>query len=137
MKPILQGPSACQVYEADTTFSSALSTSVRACLDPRTGLPRVVDIGYPPSFGLTVRALSVFHWFLIRRRKQINLHPGEPRYVRSRTQVQSYLLTSESSLKELYLRLRDFFTHAFTVGLKEMATAFDQIQLTRKRSYSL
>lgn len=74
---------------------------------------------WPPSFGLTVRALAALHWILRRMGKnEIKLHPDEITHVQSRRQVRAYLSAAGFSLLDFYFGYRDLFTQAVIVGQK-------------------
>jgi dolichol-phosphate mannosyltransferase len=74
---------------------------------------------WPPSYGVTVRALAGVHWILRKVAKSdMKLHPAEITHVRSRRQVQEYLKASGFSLVEFYFGPRDLFTLVAVIGQK-------------------
>jgi predicted SAM-dependent methyltransferase len=78
-----------------------------------------IALFWPPSFGLSVRFLSVVHWACHKLgRDDVKLHPDEITHVRSKLQVRSYLEECGFSLVEFYFGSRDLFTHAVVVGQK-------------------
>lgn len=72
---------------------------------------------WPPSYGITVKVLSMAHWLLRRMGKgHVKLHPDEITHVRSRSQVGKYLNDCGFTLSEFYFGIRDCFTQAVVVG---------------------
>jgi|GEM_PF-137936 len=94
-----------------------------------------IALFWPPSFGLTVRALAAVHWaFRGLGRSDLRLHPDEITHVRSRRQVRSYLEASGFSLVEFYFGIRDVFTHAVVIAQKSALASSADGTLSARQS---
>lgn len=74
---------------------------------------------WPPEFGLSVMVLKLAHFVLNRLlKKNISLHPAEITRVRSRRQIEGYLMRGGFALTSFTFGVSDLFTYAVIVADK-------------------
>jgi dolichol-phosphate mannosyltransferase len=72
---------------------------------------------WPPEFGLSVTVLKLAHFILNQvLKKNISLHPAEITRVKSRRQIEGYLMQAGFALNLYAFGLRDLFTYVVIVG---------------------